>query len=197
MAATLFFVAFYRRHLPHWHPNEAIIFITWHLHGTSRAGLRPANPQSTPGRQFLAMDRVLDKAPGPTWLRRPAIAQAVVDTLFLAERQWDLYELFAWVIMSNHVHVLLRPNKPLREVTRAIKSNSARLANQILNRQGPFWQPESFGHWVRNAVEFEKIVRYIEMNPVAAGLVEQPEDWLWSSANPRFRGDGRSGTCAT
>jgi len=133
------------------------------------------------------MDRLLDRAPGPTWLSRPEIAKAVVDTLLIAEQKWELCELFSWVVMSNHVHVLLRPHKPLREVTRAIKSTSARLANQILNRAGsPFWQDESFDHWVRNSREFEKIAHYIEANPVKAGLVAKPEDWPWSSAAPQF-----------
>jgi putative transposase len=145
------------------------------------------------------MDRVLDRAAGPKWLHHPEIASAVTETFFIAERQWELCELFAWVVMSNHVHVLLRPRKPLSEVTRAIKNTSARIANRILRRTGqPFWQDESFDHWVRNASEFEKIVHYIEMNPVKAGLVVAPEDWPWSSAAPGYRKQiGRSGTCPT
>jgi type I restriction enzyme R subunit len=46
----------------------------------------------------------------------------------------------------------------------------------------PFWQDESYDHWVRGPEELEKIVSYIEENPVAAGLVERVEDWRWSSA---------------
>ena len=94
-----------------------------------------------------------------------------------------LYELFAWVLMSNHVHMLVKPCKPLREVTRAVKNTSAREANLILGRTGtPFWQDESFDHWIRNRDEFDRIACYIEHNPVSAGLVERPEQWRWSSA---------------
>ena len=90
--------------------------------------------------------------------------------------------------MSNHVHVLLKPHKPLREVTRAIKSTSARQANVILSYTGqPFWQDESYDHWVRNGREFEQIVRYIERNPVRAGLVQEVEEWPWSSASEKFQ----------
>lgn len=121
-------------------------------------------------------------------LKIPNVAGAVLEVLYIAERDWKLYDLFAWVVMSNHVHVLIRPHKPLREVTRAIKSASARAANIILGREGQrFWQVESFDHWVRSNAEFEKIVRYIEDNPVKAGLVERPEDWKWSSAAVPFR----------
>ena len=122
------------------------------------------------------------------WLANPCTAAAVVDTLFTAHKQWKLCGLFAWVVMSNHVHALLKPHKPLREGTRAIKSTTARQANVILSRTGqPFWQDESYGHWVRNDREFESIVRYIERNPVRAGLIQSVEEWPWSSASKKFR----------
>ena len=85
--------------------------------------------------------------------------------------------------MSNHVHVLLRAHKPVREVTRAVKKTSAKQANLMLGRSGtPFWQDESYDHWVRDGEEFNRIVRYIEWNPVRAGLVESVDQWQWSSA---------------
>ncbi|MGI8744824.1 MAG: REP-associated tyrosine transposase [Bryobacteraceae bacterium] len=127
------------------------------------------------------MERELDRAEaGPTWLKDPRVAGATVEVLFTAQDKWKLY---AWVIMSNHVHALLKPHKPICEVTRAIKSSSGRIANDILGRSGErFWQEESYDHWVRNSDEFSRIVKYIERNPVKAGLVEHPQDWPWSSA---------------
>jgi putative transposase len=191
-------VSFYRRRLPHWQPQGVPIFLTWRLHGSL-----PRAPHTfefislTDGQRFLLLDRQLDTASsGPTFLKQPQVAAAVVDTLFLAGEKWGLYKLFTWVIMSNHVHVLLQPQKALREVTRAVKNTSAREANLILGRTGlPFWQDESYDHWVRDAQEFERIKRYIEWNPVKAGLVDQVEMWPWSSASKSFI--GRSGTCPT
>jgi REP element-mobilizing transposase RayT len=110
-----------------------------------------------------------------------------MGSLFIGEKQWQLYDLSAWVLMPNHVHVLLDPHKAVSEVTRAMKSASAGEANQVLGRSGmPFWQDESYDHWVRDAKEFNRIVRYIEWNPVDAGLVRRIEDWAWSSASARF-----------
>lgn len=85
--------------------------------------------------------------------------------------------------MSNHVHVLLWPHKLLESITKSVKGYTARECNKVLNRTGnSFWQEESFDHAVRNENEFYRIKRYIEMNPVKAGLVKKPSDWRWSSA---------------
>jgi putative transposase len=178
-------MSFYRRRLPHWQPEGVPIFLTWRLYGSLPRGINMPDSPSTEGERFLAIDREMDRASsGPTWLKDPRIASCFVDTLFIAEKKWELYELFAWVVMSNHVHVLLKHHKPLREVARAVKNTSAREANIILNRRGiPFWQDESYDHWVRDGKEFNRIVRYIEWNPVRAGLVESIDQWQWSSAS--------------
>jgi len=111
------------------------------------------------------------------------VAQRVVEALEHGERQLGLYRMQAWVLMVNHVHILIHPEAKLSRITKAIKNYSARQANAILGRTGqPFWQEESYDRWVRGRDEFEKIVRYIEQNPVAAGLVRTVEEWRWSSA---------------
>jgi REP element-mobilizing transposase RayT len=98
--------------------------------------------------------------------------------------------------MPNHVHVLLQPQAPLSKITKSIKGYTATEANKILGRTGePFWQDESYDHWVRNRHDLEKIVRYIEMNPVSAGLADAIDPWPWSSAS-RKSNTGQE-ACAT
>jgi putative transposase len=130
------------------------------------------------------MDRELDRAAaGPRWLLDERVAQCVADALQYGARKLGLYELIAWVLMVNHVHILIYPEAKLSRITKSIKNFSARQANAILGRTGqPFWQDESYDHWVRGPEELEKIVQYIEENPVAAGLVERVDGWRWSSA---------------
>jgi putative transposase len=130
------------------------------------------------------MDRKLDgAATGPRWLQDERVAQVVADALHYGERQLGLYNLRAWGLMINHVHILIYPKALMSRITKAIKSYSARQANATLGRTGlPFWQDESYDHWVRGPEELIKIVRYIERNPVAAGLVSKGRDWRWSSA---------------
>ena len=85
--------------------------------------------------------------------------------------------------MPNHVHLLLEPRIPLARITNVMKGIAARDANAVLGRKGkPFWQDESFDHWIRTPAEHERIRQYIEQNPVNARLVARPEDWRWSSA---------------
>jgi putative transposase len=79
---------------------------------------------------------------------------------------------------------------PLAGIMHSLKSYTANEANKLLGRGGPFWQRESYDHWVRDEVELERIVDYIAYNPVKAGLVRQPQDWFFGSAHERFLEDG-------
>jgi len=129
------------------------------------------------------MDRYLDRArSGPMYLVREPIARLLVASL---QRGVLLghYELGAYAIMANHVHVLLLPKISPSRLLCSVKGATAREANRILGRTGEaFWQAESYDHWVRDEAEWRKIANYIEDNPVKAGLVVRAEDYQWSSA---------------
>ncbi len=188
----------YRRNLPHWHPEGKALFVTWRLYGSLPMGSVSSSdgrPGLSAGQKFRAVDRLLDQAgSGPLYLKDPRIARHIVRTLRRGEIELRQYTLYAFVVMANHVHVLLQPRVPMRRITNGVKGVTARVANQILGRTGqPFWQDESFDRWVRNEAEFERIRSYIERNPVAAGLVKKPEDWPWSSASLDHAGRGREG----
>jgi putative transposase len=97
------------------------------------------------GRAFVWMDRCLDAAKdGPLYLRDELIARTVTASL---RRGVELghYQLRAWVLMANHVHVLLLPLVSPPRLLRALKGSTAREANRILGRAGEtFWQAESY-----------------------------------------------------
>jgi putative transposase len=178
---------FYSRTLPHWQPPGKPIFITWRLNGSLPKAVLDqmrATPGDSAGKQFRRVDVQLDSSVhGPLWLKDPRIARCVADAIRRGENQLHQYVLNAFVVMANHVHMLVQPSTALAGITRRIKGATARQANRILGRAGkPFWQNESFDHWVRDSAEFERIRIYIEWNPVKAGLVENPEDWHWSNA---------------
>ncbi|MEO5958988.1 MAG: transposase [Opitutaceae bacterium] len=94
------------------------------------------------------------------------------------------YTLHAWCVMPNHVHAVLRPTAPhtLDAILRSWKSYTAHEANHLLDRSGPFWQRESYDHWIRDDADLAHCCRYTEENPVKAGLSRTPGEWPWSSA---------------
>ena len=87
----------------------------------------------------------------------------------------QFYDLHAYVIMANHVHMLVLPKEAPSRFLKTLKGYTAREASRLLKRTGqPFWQAESYDHWVRDEKQAERIRVYIENNPVQAGLVERP-----------------------
>ncbi len=78
---------------------------------------------------------------------------------------------------------LLLPKVDVSKLMKSLKGYTAREANRLLGRTGiPFRQKESYDHWVRDEAEWNRIARYIENNPVRAGLVSVPQAYRWSSA---------------
>jgi REP element-mobilizing transposase RayT len=171
----------YQRHLPHSHPNDAYLFVTWRLEGSLPAEV-PDVIYATPGHRFAAEDRELARAKGPRWLTDTRVATCLAEILQAGERK-NLYELCAWVIMANHVHILILPKSDPVKLMHWIKGRSAKDANSLLGLTGQFWQHESYDHFVRSRLEFFRIANYIEQNPVAAGLVSDAGDWRFSSAS--------------
>lgn len=164
-------MSYYRRNLPHWHPEGKCIFLTWRLYGSlpvgfirglrMRLGMQSAE-------EFRLAEQLLDRpTDSPLWLKEPRIAAAIVETLISGAFELHHYDLHAYVVMANHVHVLLSPLMRLRLITRELKGITARQSNSILGRTGKrFWQDECFDHWVRNEAQFVRLG--FRLNPWAA-----------------------------
>jgi REP element-mobilizing transposase RayT len=130
------------------------------------------------------------RQPGKADLQSPGVLFGAVGQAFQPDdaplRAGERYALYAWCVMANHVHVLLKPFWDFSKVMQGIKGYTAHQINGLHGARGRiFWQDESFDHWARDEEEMMRIIQYIENNPVAAGLCTQPEEWPWSSA--RFR----------
>jgi REP element-mobilizing transposase RayT len=200
---------FHRRHLPHYQPPGATLFVTFRL-----AKSIPAEPlrrlrdetehreqklASIPDpleraraayrlarRMFGKWDALLDNpASGPFWLRQDNIAQIIAASL--RQRDGTIFDLHAYCIMPNHVHVVFQPlstasgrQPALPAIMHSLKRFTAREANRRLGRAGGFWQHESYDHVVRDDDEWRRIVTYVIDNPVKAGLAHRREDWRWS-----------------
>lgn len=129
------------------------------------------------------MDRLLDRATeGPVFLRQHQIAQIIVEAIRNGEARFHRYDLHAFVVMPNHVHLLVTPRVTAKQWLGPLKGFTAHQANRVLGRHAPLWQDESYDHLVRSGEEFLQVRQYIENNPVKAGLADSPDDFPWSSA---------------
>lgn len=172
------------RRLPHIQTSEQPVFLTWRLHGSLPPHRWFAGGRLHSGKVFAALDRLLDEAQsGPFYLRQPAVADMLVEAIHYNACSLAHYVSHAFVVMPNHVHLLLTATVPFPRLMKSLKGITAKRGNAMLGLTGmPFWQDESYDHVVRDEREFDSIRRYIEENPVRAGLVAKAEEFRWSSA---------------
>jgi REP element-mobilizing transposase RayT len=188
-----------RGRLPHWEKEGATYFITFRLvdslpksvldriESERKAIVTTANQLrralSADERKKIQrlstpiIEEFLDNGAGPCHFRNPIIAKEMADTLRYFDQK--RYRLFAWCIMPNHVHVVVRlfPLENLAAVVHSWKSFSAKQANRILGAHGAFWQREHYDHLIRGEEEFERAIRYVAENPAKANL--QHWSWVW------------------
>lgn len=127
----------------------------------------------------------------------PRIAGVFADALAIGRRKFG-FDLYAWVVMPEHVHLLLRPHdgvmagRALRFIKKSVSERviarwralHAPILARVTTSDGRprFWQPGGgFDRNVRDEGEFSRHVLYIHQNPVERGLVTRAEEWRWSS----------------
>jgi len=215
---------YYKRNLPHFQPPGYAFFITFRLHGTlpkevvnklkakkekelkliagyDNSKVKKEKYSEFKKEYFKLYDNYLDSAStGPFWLKDTRIAEIVKSSIhFRDEKQYDL---IAYTIMPNHVHLVIIPiveriadslnpkNKEnlyiVTKVLQDLKKYTARECNKLLNREGSFWQHESYDHVVRDIKALRRIVDYVLNNPVKAGLVDTWQEWKHSYVNNKF-----------
>jgi REP element-mobilizing transposase RayT len=181
----------HQRELPHWQQGEVYYFVTWRLADSLPQAIlqqwqeekrlwllnhpSPLSEGDTTEfhRQFSSrMDAWLDDGSGSCVLKQGAVREVVQQTLryFDAQR----YELNAFVIMPNHVHVLFRlmPAQRIEWVIHSWKSFSAKAINQLLNRSGSLWQEEYWDRMIRHEPHLNACAGYIRDNPAKAKLAQ-------------------------
>lgn len=189
---------FHRRNLPHLYYQEGQYFITFRLaNSISQLALEELKKEFNTLRKitaiqqkrlFVKYDSLLDSNElGVKYLAIESISDILKTTLHYPDGK-D-YKLICYSIMPNHVHLvfeLLNENKGISKIMQSIKRISARNANQELKRSGKFWQDESFDRLIRDDKELFNTIKYVLMNPVSAGLVEDWENWDHSYCHPSY-----------
>ena len=180
-----------RGYLPHIDGEDLTQFVSFHLADAlpahAVAGMEAALKALPDGERKVEMVRRVeadcDAGHGECHLRDPRAARLLQERLLALHG--SLYRLHAWSVMPNHGHVLLTPcpGVGLDTVMHRIKGGSSFEINRLLGRSGRLWQPESCDVFMRGEGHFWGVVKYIEWNPVKAGLCRDPKFWPWSSAS--------------
>jgi len=159
------------------HHHDPTMQITNH-HG--HAALRRGR-YSEPGRNYLITSTTAQRQP---LFDDPDIARVAARTLH-EQRLWRNSELLAWVLMPDHVHLLVRlgDDESLSRLVARVKTIVARQARQVRATGLPFWSASFHDHALRHDEDLLAVARYIIANPVRAGLVRSALDWpFWDCA---------------
>ena len=100
-------------------------------------------------------------------------------------------QLHAYCLMTNHVHLLMSPQDEtgISNVMKVLASRYAYALNKAYRRSGTIWEGRHKASAVSNGDYLLKCYRYIELNPVAANMVQRPEAYRWSSYHHNAWGD--------
>ena len=203
----------YQRKLPHYQPKDGIFFITTRLAfdiptvylnamNRYRESLRQLYEKAEDVKLaeeiikkkcFAYEDELYTKCATSVDLAQ-APAQGIIISKLL-EMSKEYYYLYAFTIMPNHLHILLKPLTrdnvafALSQIVKMIKGATAREINVSLQSQGSIWFREYYDHWVRSQQELINVIEYIRYNPVKAGYVKDPQYWPGTWLNPDIWGE--------
>ncbi len=185
--------------MPHWEVEDGRYFITIHLAGAipaaGRARLRSTAEQLGRVKNrhsadwlhlqrmvFREMEKWLDRAEWVAHLHNISVAEMVVEAIE-HRHQAGAWRVFEYVVMPTHLHLFCEIGRHgLKGTLQDFKRWTGHRAAEILGADGErFWQREWFDHWSRSDTEDDRIIRYIQNNPVAAGLVGDPANWPFGS----------------
>ena len=157
-----------KHRLPHIDLREHYQFVTFRTHDSIDDFVRRVREtEPTDAKKEYIIDRYLDTSEKGRHLVGKA-AEYLFD--YLLSRHEKLYDLIAFCIMPNHVHLLFRQTFPLSETMKQIKGATAKTINEIVGRSGKLWETGYFDRLIRDERHFQTTYEYIKNNPVKAGI---------------------------
>jgi putative transposase len=155
-------------------------------------GLQPLRCEVRPKREHATNTGQTYMVSTETWGRRSLFqaerwAKLLIDTLYHYRGQ--TYLLHEFVVMPDHIHVLMTPQTSLERAVQFIKGGFSYRAKKELGSNMEVWQRGFSDHRIRDANDYAIHVCYIHNNPVKEQLCERPEDFPYSSSYPGFELD--------
>ncbi|WP_019613761.1 transposase [Psychromonas ossibalaenae] len=149
-------------HLPHFDTITHYQFITFRTNDSTDAFLHKLSVQNQPNnKKQLQADCHLDTSYLGAYLNDDVLLYLCE---FIKSKNRELYQLIAFVIIPNHVHLLIKPLKSLPVLMHSIKGASAKSINEIIGRSGPFWAAEYYDKAIRDEKHFNIVYNYIKNN---------------------------------
>ena len=191
-----------RGRLPHWESADATYFVTFRLADSlpravleqleserfhllariKQAGREPTSDERLQIAELFSqkVEEALDRGSGSCALANKQIGQVVADALLHFHNV--RYDMNAYVVMPNHVHIVVKPQNgySLQQLLHSWKSYTSNQANKLLGNSGEFWEREYYDHLVRSEGDLERVIAYVLENPAKAGLA----DWPWVGRLP-------------
>jgi len=167
-----------RGYLPHFDAPSVTQFVTFQLCDsfpvTRCAEFEAILKEPDDSAKRRKLEAWLDRGHGECWLRRGDAAERAEKILI--ERDGDDYQLQAWVVMPNHIHLVVDVwDLPLAKLINGWKGKSSREINKLFGRCGALWQEDYYDTLIRDEAHLKRAIRYTEQNPVKAYLAKHPE----------------------
>ncbi len=118
------------------------------------------------------LDKYLDSSVNGAYLNDKVLE---LFKKYILEQDKKLFDLIAFVIMPNHVHILFKETLQLNEAIRKLKGGSAFLINKRLDKKGQFWSDNYYDKAIRDDKHFEVVYNYIKNNPIKGGLKDSED----------------------
>jgi len=147
--------------------------------------MRPKRePATSNGQTYMITSRTWGSR---TLFSREVWAQLLIDTLY--HYRGSAYLLHEFVVMPDHIHVLLTPNTSLEKAVQFIKGGFSYRAKKELGSNLEVWQKGFSDHRIRDDIDYRIHQIYVQENPVRKHLCERAEEYPYSSARPGFELD--------
>ncbi len=124
------------------------------------------NTEQTNKQKQQAIDNYLDTSSSGAYLNGEVLKYLYN---FFKAKDKDLYDLVAFCIMPNHIHLLFKPLDTLSVVMQKLKGASSHNINKILNKSGKFWAGDYYDKAIRDEEHFFVVYEYIKNNPIKLG----------------------------
>jgi S-adenosylmethionine decarboxylase proenzyme len=186
-----------RGRLPHWEKEDGIYFVTFRLADSIPKyvldGIKAEKESTLKVLETLnrelsiseekkiealfseKIEEYLDSGSGSCILKRAEIGELAANSIKHFDGQ--RYDILAWCIMPNHVHVVFRTKNKhkLEDIVHSWKSFTAHEINKVMGSEGDVWQREYYDHLVRDEEDLDRVIDYVLDNPVKANLI----NWKW------------------